>query len=657
MVHLGQDDNVREVLVNLLADGVPYDITADAPSGSFVFTVKYIKANGVPGEYATTSTGLDAVTKVDNTVNQYIVRLDEHATDVPGFAEAFLTMYETTGTPKVLHSFPITIDVVRTTTDGTDPRAPYYNGTPYLVKAKQAAKTSAMTQAVGVDSNGALWTTPAAAETFWVSITRVGNVYSSDKTLTEIQTAVSGGAVVRAHLPDGFEADYTNNDSGAMFYAVDTSGGEPMIMRYTVGSSSVTFESWPVGGTSVDVDPTLSVEGDAADAKATGDAIAGITSLDALFGGEPPEVPKTYFAGEWVVGGLRNGQHVTNNDRIHSVNIMSYETDTTWFLNLPYKFALHTFDANDTFLADSGWLTGVPAATGYTIPAGTRFKWLIGDSTDHEMLYEQVYQLGTPTGGGGGNTQVDQFRQVLLDLFTYAAYKDATGSQYVAQLRGLLSPTRDLPEDYTRHDYVQMAQKAPCFLRLPLQTIDDIQPYKFTIECAFLTERAFVFGASNTVDGTDYEATLEVGLTTNNSVEINYLGLKTNALAAPETIDITQKTKIVLHNGMVTVNDTWRPYHSGGTDFSGGTAHKLKGGVPLGVGGRSKATSSGWAAMTSGGDGANKIYGIIIEDPNGQTLVHLVPCVNALNQVGFYDLATGHFYYGGASAVAGDDET
>lgn len=160
VVHLGQDDNVREVLVNLLADGVPYDITADAPSGSFVFTVKYIKPNGIPGEYATTSTGLDAVTKVENTVNQYVMRLDEHATDVPGFAEAFLTMYETTGTPKVLHSFPITLDVVRTTTDGTDPSAPFYNGTPYLVKAKQAAKTAAMTQPVGVDVNGKLWTTP-----------------------------------------------------------------------------------------------------------------------------------------------------------------------------------------------------------------------------------------------------------------------------------------------------------------------------------------------------------------------------------------------------------------------------------------------------------------------------------------------------------------
>ena len=83
---------------------------------------------------------------------------------------------------------------------------------------------------------------------FWVNITRSNNVYSSDKTLSEIQTAYAAGKYVRANLPDGFQSDFTNNDSGAMFYAFDDSGGSMTLMRYTVGASSVVFQSWPVGG-------------------------------------------------------------------------------------------------------------------------------------------------------------------------------------------------------------------------------------------------------------------------------------------------------------------------------------------------------------------------------------------------------------------------
>ena len=82
---------------------------------------------------------------------------------------------------------------------------------------------------------------------FWVNITRSNNVYSSDKTLSEIQAAYAAGKYVRANLPDGFQSDFTNNDSGAMFYAFDDSGGSMVLMRYTVGASSVVFQSWPVG--------------------------------------------------------------------------------------------------------------------------------------------------------------------------------------------------------------------------------------------------------------------------------------------------------------------------------------------------------------------------------------------------------------------------
>jgi len=88
----------------------------------------------------------------------------------------------------------------------------------------------------------------AWARLYWISITRSGSSYACDKTLAEIQSAQLAGAFVRAHLPDGFEADITNVDGGAMFYSLDNSGGPMVLMRYTVAASGVSFDSWPIGG-------------------------------------------------------------------------------------------------------------------------------------------------------------------------------------------------------------------------------------------------------------------------------------------------------------------------------------------------------------------------------------------------------------------------
>lgn len=87
-----------------------------------------------------------------------------------------------------------------------------------------------------------------SAQRFWVTITRENNVYSCDRTLAQIQAAYEAGKYIRANLPDGFQSDFANNDDGAMFYVFDDSGGSMMLMRYTVGASAVTFQSWPVGG-------------------------------------------------------------------------------------------------------------------------------------------------------------------------------------------------------------------------------------------------------------------------------------------------------------------------------------------------------------------------------------------------------------------------
>lgn len=147
VVHLGQGDSfTRWIELTLLCDGVPYDPTADLDAlgiqdgsdSDIIKTVKYIKANGVPGEYEKIPENgtTPAVALMDGKTNVYIVRLDEHATDVPGFAEVFVTFYveDSDSNVHVLHSFPITIDVVQNTTNATDPGSPYYNIHSFYVK-------------------------------------------------------------------------------------------------------------------------------------------------------------------------------------------------------------------------------------------------------------------------------------------------------------------------------------------------------------------------------------------------------------------------------------------------------------------------------------------------------------------------------------------
>ena len=157
VVQMVQGDTSRRVLVNLLLNGNPYDVSTDY-DGTIVKGVQYIKANGIGGYYEETTTGDDAVTAGTN-ANQWIIAIDNHATDVPGFAECFVKFSTEDG--YVLHSFPITLYVDQSAASGgTDPNEPYYQSASFLIAGNQAEKTSDMTSPVGVDENGKMWVAP-----------------------------------------------------------------------------------------------------------------------------------------------------------------------------------------------------------------------------------------------------------------------------------------------------------------------------------------------------------------------------------------------------------------------------------------------------------------------------------------------------------------
>ena len=190
VLHLGQGDNTHQISLTLMSDGVPYDVTADAGGATINKFVKYIKANGVDGSYDTTSTGVTAVV-AGSASNKWTVTLDEHATDFPGFAEIFVVF--ATGSGKILHSFPVTVDVVKTTSGNTDPGQPYYNNSAFVMVANQATKTSAMTSRVGIDGVGRLWIQPQAGGTLPAST-------SSDS--GKFLRVNSGGTPIWETVPD-----------------------------------------------------------------------------------------------------------------------------------------------------------------------------------------------------------------------------------------------------------------------------------------------------------------------------------------------------------------------------------------------------------------------------------------------------------------------
>lgn len=155
VVHLGQGDNQRQIILTLLKDGMPFDVSEGIGTATLVAGVHYIKANGVGGYYDWTSTDEAAVVLVTGTTNVWNVRIDEHATDVPGFAQIFVKFSLASG--ETLYSFPITLDVIRTSGGTTDPDKPYYHSSSFLLAGAQAEKTSTMLWPVGVDGNGKLW--------------------------------------------------------------------------------------------------------------------------------------------------------------------------------------------------------------------------------------------------------------------------------------------------------------------------------------------------------------------------------------------------------------------------------------------------------------------------------------------------------------------
>lgn len=255
VVHLMEGDNQREITLTLLKDGMPFDVSENIGTATLVKGVGYIKANGVGGYYDWTSTDEAAVALVTNTTNKWTVRLDEHATDVPGFARIFVKFSLASG--ETLYAFPITLDVIQTSGGSTDPDQPYYHSSSFILAGAQAARTASMTAPVGVDSYGKLW-----ADTLMGDVARdalldlVSHVYYSDENgaqyIQNLQNALAAKlASISAVFTQGSTVVYDTDDldflrSMLVVTAHFDNGATSTVANYTLsgtltaGTSTVT---------------------------------------------------------------------------------------------------------------------------------------------------------------------------------------------------------------------------------------------------------------------------------------------------------------------------------------------------------------------------------------------------------------------------------
>lgn len=118
------------------------------------------------------------------------------------------------------------------------------------------------------------------------------------------------------------------------------------------------------------IDPTLSLSGKAADAKATGDALKenakGVSQLkEDLW--ENPSVYSPFELGSLVDGEITNGQY-----RIVSTNIIHTNSKLYIAISKNRRVGIHYFDSNGKFIFDSKWQT-----LEYVIPENSYFRIMI----------------------------------------------------------------------------------------------------------------------------------------------------------------------------------------------------------------------------------------------------------------------------------------
>lgn len=271
MVHLEQNDNTHIIHLVLLCDSVPF--APESGLTGVTKSVKYIASDGSGDE----NTG--GVTIVSGKTNEYNVALNHGETAVPGFTEVFV-VFSKNG--NILHTFPITLDVIKTDPDISPSESAYGM---FLRKDAQTAKTSSMTERAGIDDNGTIWFSPGGGgglpelhigdlgkvlsavdsgedDPEWglafvaevtATITQSGSTYSVPAgTFTTLSNAVAAERPIAVYAPEGV-ARFSGVEGTALTFMLENDVGDVMTaVKYLIATNnSVTRTAWPVDNTAI----------------------------------------------------------------------------------------------------------------------------------------------------------------------------------------------------------------------------------------------------------------------------------------------------------------------------------------------------------------------------------------------------------------------
>lgn len=120
-IHVTQQDSTHRLRLKLMADNTPYNVAASLSQGEQLLAfVEYRRCDGVSGMYDTTSREETAVELEDVSVNNvWLVRLDGYCFTTAGWTQINVRFETEDG--KLLHSFPITAEVIPAASSNSEP--------------------------------------------------------------------------------------------------------------------------------------------------------------------------------------------------------------------------------------------------------------------------------------------------------------------------------------------------------------------------------------------------------------------------------------------------------------------------------------------------------------------------------------------------------
>lgn len=131
VIHVVQDDSLRTIKLNLLNNGLPFDVR-ETSEVDIIGIVAFRKPDGHSGEYDTLSDGVTpavepykATPQSTAVLTSWTVHLEGQVTACAGWTLLTVKFYKEDG--QLIQTFPITLDVAKSATPLNEPSEDYHN--------------------------------------------------------------------------------------------------------------------------------------------------------------------------------------------------------------------------------------------------------------------------------------------------------------------------------------------------------------------------------------------------------------------------------------------------------------------------------------------------------------------------------------------------